>query len=65
MHHLKDESPVMGFLDALGEATATFSIPANSDPALLGLEFHHAYVIWDLVDGALNSSNSESVLLVL
>jgi len=37
-----------GSLDGSGLASAGFSIPAGSDPALAGLRVHHAFVVVDL-----------------
>jgi hypothetical protein len=42
-------SASLGLLDAYGRATAGFALPPGSDPALSGLELHHAYA---LLDGA-------------
>jgi hypothetical protein len=35
----------MGVLDAAGRATASFSLPPNSDPSLAGKTVHHAFVV--------------------
>ncbi|QDU65136.1 FG-GAP repeat protein [Engelhardtia mirabilis] len=37
----------LGFLDADGDATATFQLPAGSDPVLAGLTVHHAALAID------------------
>ncbi|MBM3976452.1 MAG: hypothetical protein FJ299_05625 [Planctomycetes bacterium] len=56
-------SPHLGFLDALGNATAAFSLPAGTSSTLAGITVHHAYVT---LDGSLNLdgvSNAHPVLL--
>ncbi|QDU69410.1 hypothetical protein [Engelhardtia mirabilis] len=35
----------LGFLDGQGAGTAGFSLPAGSDPALAGIDLHHAYLL--------------------
>lgn len=40
-----------GVLDADGHALASFALPANSDPALVGLTVHHAFLVFDDVIG--------------
>ena len=35
-------------LDAMGQASAAFTIPAGTDPSLAGLVLHHAFVALDL-----------------
>ncbi len=38
----------VGFLDEHGEATAHLVVPPASDPALVGITAHHAYLVIDL-----------------
>ena len=37
----------LGTLDAAGQASAAFSLPAGTDPALAGVVLHHAFVALD------------------
>ncbi len=37
----------LGVLDAFGRGTATFTLPAGSSPALVGLELRHAAIVVD------------------
>lgn len=56
-------SPHLGFLNAFGNASAAFTLPAGSSPTLAGLTVHHAYVT---LDGALNLNGvSNAVAVVL
>ena len=36
-----------GLLDSQGKSGAAFSVPAIGDPAFVGLEFYHAFVVFD------------------
>lgn len=52
----------IGFLDTEGRATASFGIPANTDPSLAGLTLNHAYFTYDFVDQVTTgASNALSV----
>ena len=39
----------LALLNASGQKTARLIIPPGSDPSLSGLNFHHAYMLLDLV----------------
>jgi hypothetical protein len=41
-------APFFGFLDAYGNATATVTVPAGTNPSLVGLRLDHAYLTIDL-----------------
>ena len=54
-----------GTLSAIGDATATFQLPAGSDPALAGLGVHHAAAIYDATLGQVTAvTNAVPVALV-
>ena len=55
-----------GVLDATGSATAAFTLPPGLPPALIGLQFQHAYgVLWPSGVRVLrDASNATSVRLV-
>jgi hypothetical protein len=40
-----------GILNSLGQATTVLTVPPGSDPALIGLTFHHAGVVIELLGG--------------
>ncbi|MCA8942201.1 MAG: aryl-sulfate sulfotransferase, partial [Planctomycetes bacterium] len=48
----------VGVLDGLGRGTATFSLPGGLPAIFAGLEFHHAYVVFDPVSGIDHISNA-------
>ena len=55
----------IGTLDALGNATATFSLPAASSPGLAGIVVHHAFGLLDVTTAAvLLTSNAAALELV-
>ncbi len=56
-----------GVLDEAGHALAAFALPAGSDPALVGLTVHHAYLVFEDVvaaDDVVLVSNATTLLLV-
>jgi hypothetical protein len=57
--------PSLGFLDARGEANASFALPPASPASALGPQLHHAYVLLDLGSGQLVfASNAVSLQLL-
>ncbi|MEM7306399.1 MAG: aryl-sulfate sulfotransferase [Planctomycetota bacterium] len=57
--------PYVGQLNAAGTATATFKLPAGTDPGLAGLIAHHAYGVLNPLTGQVFlASNPEPLLLV-
>jgi hypothetical protein len=55
----------LGVLSANGVASATFQLPAGSDPQLAGLTVHHAFVAIELAGPSITfASNAASVVLV-
>jgi hypothetical protein len=53
----------VGFLDALGTGSTTFSFPVLPIPALYGLQFHHAYLVIDSGNNFVFASNAVPVTL--
>ena len=54
----------VGLLDAAGEASASFSLPAGAPAQLAGLVLHHAYVVVDPGTGVVDlASNAVSLSL--
>ncbi len=52
----------LGVLDGSGAASATFTLPAGTDPALAGLELNHAFLVIDPVAGAVTHTSSAAAL---
>lgn len=53
----------LGFLDATGQATASFTIGPGTNPALSGLTFHHAFVVFNFFAGGQASFASNAAPL--
>ena len=47
LHPNKHIKPSVGFLNLEGNASATLTIPAGSDPGLSGMQLDHAYAVFD------------------
>jgi hypothetical protein len=45
----------LSFLDGLGKGTGAFSIPAGTNPGLVGLTVNHAYMLGPVVDFSSNA----------
>ena len=48
-HRRPNQAPLsnsLGFLDDNGQGNATFTVPPQSNPALVGLTLHHAYAVF-------------------
>jgi hypothetical protein len=58
-------APFFGFLDANGNATATVTVPAGTNPSLVGLHLDHAYLTIDLFGTGLMGLASNPVPLEL
>jgi hypothetical protein len=56
-------APFFGFLDANGNATATVTVPAATNPSLVGLHLDHAYLTIDLFGTGLMGLASNPVPL--
>lgn len=55
----------LGFLNGAGEGTSTFTIPPGSSGTLAGVTVQHAYVVVNLISGAIDyASNAVSVTLL-
>ena len=54
----------LGVLDGAGEALACFGFPPGMDPGLAGIEFDHAYGVFDGMGGLAFVSNAEHAVLV-
>ncbi len=54
----------IGILNVNGQATATFSLPSSSNPALAGLTLEHAYLVLDGLGGVHVVSGPAALLLV-
>ena len=61
-------SNTFNFLDANGQASASFNVPPISEPSLIGATFHHAYVVVELIPGvilhAVDTSNAVAVTFI-
>jgi len=57
-------SPFFGFLDANGQASGTFTIPAVS-PSFVGISLHHAYVTVDIFGTTLASGASNAARVTI
>jgi hypothetical protein len=53
----------IGFLDASGHASPAFALPAGSDPAVAGLELHHAAIVLGPGLAPLHVSNAVRLML--
>ena len=57
-------SASFGALDGTGRATATFALPAGSDPALAGILLHHAGAALDAGLGVTQTTNAVPLVLL-
>ena len=54
----------MGSLAASGKGTALFNVPVITNPAAIGVVFHHAYVVYDQQNNLYMASNPVPLKLV-
>jgi hypothetical protein len=56
-------SGALGVLDANGEASAAFTLPAGLDPGLAGAVFHHAALTFDASFATAATTNAVPLVL--